>query len=325
MLEKFFGWTWLDLTGPGWTGKAKSRVQSHTSLLSEASRGRGLETPRVVSYSLEGWSYALAVGGFSPGDEFLKKAIVAHGAGDAGTGLLDETEVFFKSKAPFRSEAALGRGVQFPLDVGTFSPGPEFVVALLPGVLLIEGEPAALEAEVVGVEFSAAEAGDIGRELVEELPFESGIGFGWERAGEGGILEGGPACELFGERTGERGVAEFLFVVEAAGDFEGVLANEPIAMTGATPFGEVLFRDGPAGKLRVESGFYFRKAVEPFEDGIAGFAVAEAAVELLADFEGEPGDFAFAERSYAFVFHMFYFLREMVAEGVGQIRSNPKL
>lgn len=255
----------------------------------------------------QGLSYAVAGGGFDGVEGFLVEAEVADGAGDAGAGLIHKVEGLFEVEEGFWSKAATGVGLEFCRDIGAFGPRPEFVLSFLLRVSLVEGEPAALETQIFSIEFGAAEAGDVGGELVKELPFDDGVGLSGKGSSEGGVLEGRPAGEFFGEGTGEGGVAEILFVLEAAGDFEGVLANEPVAEASATPVGKVLFGDWAAGEFGGEDGFDFREFVEPFDQGLASFAVAEATVKLFADFVGEAGDFALAQLGDVRLFHNFSF------------------
>jgi hypothetical protein len=176
---------------------------------------------------------------FVPGDAggFDCLPFRAHSLGDVGSGIIHQTEGFFDFTASFRGDAAFGRRIELLLNIGAFGPGPKLVVGFAGGNLLLVGEPIPLEAEIFGIEFGAAEAGDVGRKLMEELPFDGGIGFGGERSCEGCVLEGGPAGELFGERADEGFITESLLVLEAAGDFEGILADKPIAEAGVSPIG----------------------------------------------------------------------------------------
>jgi hypothetical protein len=65
-----------------------------------------------------------------------------------------------------------------------------------------------------------------------------------------------------------------------------------VAETAFAIFGEVAVVDGSSVELFLETGLDFGEAVEPRQDGIGGFSVSEAKVELFADVERETGDFA---------------------------------
>jgi len=117
--------------------------------------------------------------------------------------------------------------------------------------------------------------------------------FGGEGADGGrGVTQGEPAGELVGERTGEGFVAEGVWVLEFTGEGEGVEAGEPVAVPAGFPMGEVGWGDGLGGEVGGEDGLDLGERVEPVEEGGAGLVVEEAAVELVADGKGEPGDLA---------------------------------
>src|SRR5216683_7009043 len=82
-----------------------------------------------------------------------------------------------------------------------------------------------------------------------------------------------------------------LMVFEVAGEVEGVLADEPVAVAALFPFGKIGRVDGLTVEFGGQNGADFQQGVEPFEEGLAFFAVAKAAVELVAEVVGEAGDF----------------------------------
>jgi len=117
--------------------------------------------------------------------------------------------------------------------------------------------------------------------------------FGGEGAdGGGGVTKREPTGEFVGERSGEGIVAEGVWVLEFTGEGKGVEAGEPVAVPAGFPMGEVGWGDGLGGEVGGEDGLDLGERVEPVEEGGAGFVVEDAAVELVADGKGEPGDFA---------------------------------
>ena len=70
--------------------------------------------------------------------------------------------------------------------------------------------------------------------------------------------------------------------------------GEPIAIATLPPLGEVGFVDGPAAEGRGQHGADFGEGVEPRDEFTAWIAVAQAAVEVLAEFVGKAGDLSFA-------------------------------
>ena len=74
--------------------------------------------------------------------------------------------------------------------------------------------------------------------------------------------------------------------VEVLGKLQGCLTNLPFAEAVLLPVGEVLFGDGPAGKLTRKEGFHFRQGVEPFEKAAGRFVVLQTTVESFAEITG---------------------------------------
>jgi len=64
---------------------------------------------------------------------------------------------------------------EFFADFGALGPLPELLFFVDLGVGFFKGEPLVFDVEALGVEFSAAEAGDIGTELAEATPMGLGI------------------------------------------------------------------------------------------------------------------------------------------------------
>ncbi len=127
------------------------------------------------------------------------------------------------------------------LDFGAVSPFAKLLFFEESGVGFAESEGIALDAEVLGVEIAAAKTGDISAEFAEPGPLDAGIGFGSREVLSGGSeAEDEPAGKLFGESAGERFIAERMFVVEASGELEGILADLPIVETALFPFGKIL-------------------------------------------------------------------------------------
>ena len=72
---------------------------------------------------------------------------------------------------------------------------------------------------------------------------------------------------------------------------EGVLAHLPAAKGASSVIGEVDFADGLSVKVFGEGGLDLGEAVKPGKQGACGLGLEEAVVELVADFEGEKGEF----------------------------------
>ena len=217
----------------------------------------------------------------------------------AGWGLeelaLEEIEFFFDFFEGLGAEAFLFWDVvvQFFADFGFFEPGPELFFFLRAGVGLLEGEPLAFEVEAVGVKFGATKAGDIGAELAKAGPTGLGLGLGsHEGLSGGGVLEAKPASEFVGEVAGEGLLFRGERIIHRVEEVEGILADEPIAVAAAFPFGEVARGEGAGVKLGGEDGSNLRQGVQPLEQGFAGLAVAQAAVELVTQLVGKTGNFA---------------------------------
>ena len=79
---------------------------------------------------------------------------------------------------------------------------------------------------------------------------------------------------------------------EVFGGFAHFLAGEPFAIAAEVPVGEVLRADEVAAVVFFDEGEDFGELVEPKQNVVAGFAVAEALVEFFAEGFGETGEFA---------------------------------
>jgi hypothetical protein len=126
---------------------------------------------------------------------------------------------------------------EFFADFGALGPLPELLFFVDLGVGFFKGEPLVFEVEALGVEFRAAEAGDIGTELAEATPMGLGIIL---ECGEGvscgGVLEDEPALEFVGGEFREWFHAVGGFGFEAAEKFDGVLTGLPVAEAALAPF-----------------------------------------------------------------------------------------
>ncbi len=79
---------------------------------------------------------------------------------------------------------------------------------------------------------------------------------------------------------------------EGVGEFEGVLAEFPVAEAVLGPVVEVLLGDGFGVEVFGEQGLDFGEGVEPGEDGLMRFGVVEAAIDLVAERAREASDFS---------------------------------
>ena len=107
----------------------------------------------------------------------------------------------------------------------------------------------------------------------------------------GAIFQGGEAFEFFGEfddqtllHTGSeaRGALLGAELTVFRGEFvqahAALFVTQPILVSAATPLGEILFQDGPAGKALGQNLFYLGQFVEPGDEVSAKCAVVEAAI-----------------------------------------------
>ena len=79
---------------------------------------------------------------------------------------------------------------------------------------------------------------------------------------------------------------------EVLGGFAHFLAGEPFTVAALIPVGEVLRRNKITAVVFFDKGDNLGEFIEPGEDYMGGFAVAEALVEFFADCFGQTGDFA---------------------------------
>jgi hypothetical protein len=177
-------------------------------------------------------------------------------------------------------------GIEFSLDVGSFGPFPEAFFEFGLGVGLIEGKPLLFEGKAAGDEVAATEGDNIGEERADVAQVRSGV-FG-DRSGLGGGGEAGgdPVDEVVHEWgdwvwVGCRSISGFI-----GGKFEGRFTELPAAESEFAVVGEVLLADRLAGEVSCEDGLDFGEGVEPGEQGVTEFAVAEALVELEANITG---------------------------------------
>lgn len=124
-----------------------------------------------------GFGFGLGFCGFAEFEQLFCDAHFCHEFGDFWSWTVEEAAIFFELIEFFGSHAAAAVGEQLFLDIRAFGPYPEFLFFFVGGVGLAEGEPVALDLEVVVGEGGAAEARDIGGELAEGVPFALGVGF----------------------------------------------------------------------------------------------------------------------------------------------------
>jgi len=153
------------------------------------------------------------------------------------------------------------------------------------------GEALTIEAEALGGVVTATELDDVGTELTQATPLPGAV-LGWERAGGKGVTGGEAVGEEVGK--GEAGLEAGGVLGELPREVQGGLFEEPIAVAAVLPLGEVLGADGFAGELGGHDGLDFRKGVKPGGEVFALVAVADPAVQLVAEVLGETGDFSSA-------------------------------
>jgi hypothetical protein len=186
--------------------------------------------------------------------------------------------------------------------------------ALLQGLGVLGGPLLALVVEA-GLGMVAPTLAGEGAGEVEE----GGEGGGVVRRGGGGLLEAGAQGEgdEGGEAVGEGGIA--LVGLEAVGALEeaveglaGLLVAEPVGKAAEFPVGEVLLGDGGAGEFGGEDGLNGGEGVQPVDEELLALALVQAVVELVANSEGEAGDFTGAGEGHG---------DGIVAEGIVYIKK----
>jgi len=160
-----------------------------------------------------------------------------------------------------------------------------------------QGEALLVEGEASGVEVGTAEGHDVGGQVVEATEFGSGIILGRrEGVGGGGVAQEKPVGEVFQDLGAGRelGVGAFTggFFGQGLREFEGILAEFPVAKAVLGPVMEVLFGDGFGVEVLGEDGLNFGESVKPSEDGLVGLGVVKAAVDLVAERVREASDFS---------------------------------
>jgi hypothetical protein len=118
---------------------------------------------------------------------------------------------------------------------------PDFLVELMAIAGFLAFDPISFLGDAFGGYLSAMEEGDIVTKFPETDEFFLGVGLVKNQGfGDGGILDGGPMDEIAAEAFENFASAE---IVESMGEFQSVLAKEPISIASLFPIGEVDFVD----------------------------------------------------------------------------------
>ena len=89
----------------------------------------------------------------------FSEAPLLHEFGNIGAGVVHQAKGVFDFPAALRAQSCWGATKEPGADVGALRPGLEFFFLLLSGVGLFEGEPLALDGELLGMEVPAALGG----------------------------------------------------------------------------------------------------------------------------------------------------------------------
>jgi hypothetical protein len=132
---------------------------------------------------------------------------------------------------------------------------------------------------------------------MEAAEFGFGVVLSWGQGiSGGGIAKEEPVDKLVEGLDGGRELRAGAFGIgvfgEGVSEFEGVLAELPVAEAVLGPVVEVLFGDGFGLEVFGEDGLDFGEGVEPREDGLVGFGIVETAVDLVAEGAREASDFS---------------------------------
>jgi hypothetical protein len=161
------------------------------------------------------------------------------------------------------------------------------LLAFLMDFVLAQGEALLVEGEAAGVEPGTVQGDEVGGEAVETAEFGFGFfGLG-QRIGGGGEAEEEPMEEVvedleMGWRLRGGGIGAGVFG-DGERELEGVLVEFPVPEAVPGPVVEVLFGDDFGVEVFGEDGVDLRESVEPVKDGLVGFGVVEAAIDLVAE------------------------------------------
>jgi hypothetical protein len=182
--------------------------------------------------------------------------------------------------------------VLFHINSQGFQSGNDTPFPPVFGVLLLENLPLGLDDQSCGGMIAPAQFNEVGAKLAEHFPVDFAI-----------LIQLVLSSHQKTRHGQERHVVSETTCVfaqlrcvsfDAAHCFQGILLEEPFAVTTLAPLGEILLAHGFSVEFAFDHGAHRRKRVEPRDQRAALFAVLEAAVELLADFAGKTGDFAIA-------------------------------
>lgn len=208
---------------------------------------------------------------------------------------MNDTEHFAVDQADDLAALFIGIavGVEFALDFGAAGPFPEFLFFGLSGGGEVEGQALLFEGEAASAEFAAAEGQEEHGEMAEMAQGFIGAGIGGRKSpGCGSEAEENPTGEFF-RHVGRENLLEFgIAVIEGGGKSDGFLTVEPVTEAVVPVVGEVLLVDGSAVELGFEEGLGFGQGIEPREEGIGGFGILEALIDLLLDGSRQGGDFS---------------------------------
>lgn len=157
-------------------------------------------------------------------------------------------------------------------------------------------EAGAVELEAGRAVFAAGEGDEVGTHPAEEGQVFLRVGPAHLSLGEEDELGGQCGGEGFGERTIVGGLGGL--PAEFADDLQGFLPMGPLAEAALFPLGDVLIAQRVAFEFGGDEFLDLGKGVQPNDEFLRGFTVAEALVEFLADHEWEPRDFAVTGTSH---------------------------
>jgi hypothetical protein len=182
------------------------------------------------------------------------------------------------------------------LGVG-LSQGAQYFFEVARGGRRAQGEALNLKIEEPGPNFVPAHGRDVAAKLAQPAQGDfRGAIREVEGASEDGIMERDPRGQIGTEGSLGFGTARDWIL----GELEGGPAGKPVPVAVLAPLREVLFADRVPAELGVGERLDLGKGVEPGDEAVAFFTLAQALVELVADLTGQAGDFSDAFRSHIF-------------------------